>query len=205
MAGALPLAAHVGAPPLSAQRAVLPLAALPQVVLSPVDAAKELSADGKTGKPLPLRFAVPQQVALDPANCGTWEQLSDGRLWRLRVVSTNATDLNFGFGRFSLPEGATLHISAESEPYFQGPYTAEDNQPDGQLWTAVVPGGAAVLELFVPTQAEQDPQLLLTRVGTGFRDFFHKARDLSIARPKAPATTTSSARSASPGPTKSEA
>ncbi len=184
--GTLPLVARAGAPPLSFQRAVLPVAGVQQVLLPPTAAVLELLADAKAGNTSPLRFAVPREVALTPANSGTWEEVAGGRLWRLRVVSSQATDLNFGFARFWLPEGATLHISAESEPYFQGPYTAADHQPDGQLWTAVVPGEAAVVELFVPRQAQAEPQLLLTQVGTGYRDFWHRQKGL--VTPKAQGT-----------------
>jgi hypothetical protein len=182
----LSFTAQAGAPPLSSKQVVLPLAAVQQVALPPTDIAKELAADAKVAKPAPLRIAIAVPLELTPANSGTWEQLPEGRLWRLRIVSTNATDLNFGFTKFWLPEGATLHVSAEGDSFFQGPYTAEDNQADGQLWTAVVPGEAAVIELFVPTQAQQAPQLVLTQVGTGYRDFAHKWKDLGT--PKAEGT-----------------
>jgi hypothetical protein len=65
-------------------------------------------------------------------------------------------------------------VLSESEPYFQGPYTARDNKAHGQLWTPVVPGDAAVIELFVPTQAKQEPLLVLGQVGAGYRDMFHR-------------------------------
>jgi hypothetical protein len=178
LAGALPLAAHVGAPPVSAQLRVLPLTAIQQVALLPTDPAAELAADAKAGQPVPLRFAVPQNVIMSPANAGTWEQLPEGRLWRLRLVSTNATDLNFGFTQFWLPDGATLYVISETDNSYQGPYTAAENNAAGQLWTPVVPGEAAIIELFVPTGANGEPRLVLTQVGTGYRDLFHLRKDL---------------------------
>jgi lysyl endopeptidase len=178
LAGAFPSMAHVGAPPLSAQRAVLPVAAVQRVALMPTDIAAERAADAKAGKQSPLRFAVAQHVELTPASAGTWEQLPDGRLWRLRLVSTNATDLNLGFAQFGLPEGATLHLISEADSSYQGPYTAADNTPAGQLWTPVVPGEAAVVELFVPSGVTEAPRLMLTQVGTGYRNLFHLREDL---------------------------
>src|SRR5205823_9332055 len=83
------------------------------------------------------------------------------RLWRLRVSSAGATDLNFGFTTFWLPRGAMLWISSETEPYYEGPYTAEHNQDYRQLWTPVVPGQSAIIELFVPSDVQEQPQLVL--------------------------------------------
>ena len=179
----LPLAlARDSAPPYSAQKSTQALSSIGQLTLKPTDVPAELAADTALGRMSPLRFAVPQDVSVTPATQGTWEAVEGGRLWRLRVVSTGATDLNFGFSSFWLPEGATLHISAESEDYFQGPYTAQDNADHGQLWTALVPGDAAVIEVFVPTGAQPEPQLILSRVGTGYRDWFGRKGGPGLAK-----------------------
>ena len=69
---------------------------------------------------------------------------------------------------------------SEGDDYYQGPYTAADNKPDGQLWTPVVPGEAEIIELFVPTAAKEEPQLVLTQVAAGYRDLFHQRKDLSV-------------------------
>ena len=182
LAGALPVTAHVGTPPLSLQRQVLPVAAVQQIALPPTDVNAELAADAKAAVHVPLRFAVAQSVELTPATAGTWEQLPEGRLWRLRLVSTNATDLNFGFTQFWLPKGASLYVMSEGENYYQGPYTAADNAPAGQLWTPVVPGEEAIIELFVPAGVKEEPRLLLAQVAAGYRDLFHRRKDLNIPK-----------------------
>lgn len=170
--------AHQGTPPISqAQAASLPT--IPQYVLPPTDPQAELAADAREPIRVPLRFAVARPVQITPATYGTWEQLPTGRLWRLRFLSSGATDLNFGFTKFHLPEGATLHIISENDSYYQGPYTAAENQPAEQLWTPVVPGDAAILELFVPAGATEEPQLELTQVSTGYRDLFNRTKDLT--------------------------
>jgi hypothetical protein len=178
LAGALPLSAHVGAPPPSTQFAVLPLTAVQQVALVPTDTVSELAADAKAGNRLPLRFAVPQYVVLTTTNSGTWEQMPGGRLWRLRLVSTNATDLNFGFTQFWLPKGAALYVISETDNSYQGPYTAAENNAAGELWTPVVPGAAGIIELFVPEAVTEQPRLVLTQVSTGYRDLFHLRKNL---------------------------
>jgi len=177
-----PARAMVGAPPRSLQEQVEPLANVRQIVLAPTDTAKELAAEKAKGVQIPLRYAVPQQVRVTPASDGTWEDVPGGRLWRVRLVSTGATDLNLAFTNFWLPEGATLHVIAEDESYYQGPYTSRDNSESGQLWTAVVPGDAAVVELFVPSTAKEEPQLTLMQVGSGFLDLFKRQKDVSIPK-----------------------
>jgi hypothetical protein len=178
LAAAFPGLARDGAPPLSQQRPVRPLGAVRQLVLPATDPRFELAADAARRAGTPLRFANAAAVTVTIETHGTWEQLPEGRLWRLRIASAGATDLNFGFSQFWLPEGATLHILSEDEAYFQGPYTAGDNKPHSQLWTPVVPGGNGCIELFVPAQTAEEPRLVLSQIGLGYRDLFHRRKDL---------------------------
>jgi len=164
--------ARQGAPPISFQRSVQPLTAIPQYVLPATDAQAELVADAQAAEATPLRFAVARKVEITPATHGTWERLSDGRLWRLRITSAGAVSLNLGFSRFWLPEGATLHLISQSGAYFQGPYTSQDYKTHGQLWTPIIPGQSLVVELFVPIAAKAQAQLILSQIGAGYRDLF---------------------------------
>ena len=174
---AVPAWARVGTAPLSQRRVVQALPTVQRLALPPTDALAERNADANSGVTIPLRYAVPSRVELSPATHGTWEHVPGGRLWRLRIHSAGATDLNFGFSKFLLPEGATLHLCAEGEDYFQGPYTARDNKPHGELWTPVVPGDGACLELFVPDGATEEPQLVVSQVSRGYRDMFHRQKN----------------------------
>ena len=127
-----PLLARNGAPPLSRQGHGKPLGQVKQRALPPVDAKARLQED-KQRPSTPVRFAIAQVVQITPDTDGTWENVPGGRLWRLRVNSPGATDLNFAFTTFWLPDGATLHINSLEEDYFQGPYTSKDNKASGQL------------------------------------------------------------------------
>ena len=168
--------ARTGAPPLShtvqlapiAQVAVLELEAIdPEALLAEDEAAKG------AGGAKPERFASPVDVDVTLADVGTWERLPNGGwVWRLRVHAPNATDLNFGLTHYRLAEGATLHVWSEDYDYVEGPYTAVDASHAGDLWTPVVPGERAVLELYEPAGAEQASELVLGRIGRGYRDLF---------------------------------
>src|SRR6266487_6983946 len=100
----LPCSARVGLPPTSFQRHAQSLALVPQLRLRATDSQAELSADMKRGNQVPLRFAVEHRVQISPETHGVWENLPNGRLWRFRLVSAGATDLNLGFTSFWLPD-----------------------------------------------------------------------------------------------------
>ncbi len=159
--------------PLSRGEPVQALANVPQITVGPTDVAAELASDNKIGVTTPLRIASPAMVEITPATHGAWEAVRGGRIWRTRIFSEGATDLNLGFTRFHFPEGATLHLSSEAEDYTQGAFTARDNKPHGQLWTPMIPGDRLVIEMFVPTGANE-PELVLSQINCGYRDLFRR-------------------------------
>jgi hypothetical protein len=171
-------------PPPSAQRQVEPLEMVMIEELDPIDPDALLAEDAATAAlgPGPLRFAAPEDVSITPRTHGTWEVLDDGsRLWRLRISSPHATDLNLGFTRFRLPGGATLHLVSEEHDRFIGPYDSADNRGHGELWTPAMPGDRLVIELYLPTDPAFEPELVLGRIGRGYRDLFRTA---ATATPK---------------------
>jgi lysyl endopeptidase len=153
----------------------------PSLVLPAVDAARELAtdaramnaalaADGAVEKR--LRVAVGNRVDATAARDGSWETLPGGdRLWRLTVQSPNATDLRFGFSRFRVPQGVTLHVIDEASRAYDGAYTSADTTPDGQLWLAPVSGDTLTLELHVPAGIVlAGDAVVLSSVGAGYRN-----------------------------------
>ena len=169
------VSARQGTPPKSRQAFTLPLHAVAVVELPGVNADALRTEDEGRAKPAPMRFAVPRKVRILPGSHGTWESLPDqGKLWRLQVYVPGALNLNFGFTTYRLPPGATLHITSAADDHYEGPYTAQDNKAHGQLWTPVVPGDRAVIELYLPPGAAAF-ELELTRIGAGYRNPFHKA------------------------------
>lgn len=120
----------------------------------------------------PYRFAEGRKVSVNPSNSGTWEDLgADLRLWRLRIHSPGALNLNLGFTRYRMPEGGSLFIYAPEGEGFLGPYSDADNEEHGQLWTPILDGEEVVLELIVPTDRRYELQLDLSSVNHGFKGF----------------------------------
>ena len=213
LAAVVPAQARQGFPPASFAQPVQMLRSVDLVVLPAVDVAALRAEDEKAlveGIGGPARFAAAIPVDLDATRDGSWETLPDGsRIWRLRVVSPGAFSLNFGFSRFRLPDGATVHfypvtavpVQAGGTPHGQdgptdparaasadaavaaasawdGPYEAADASPDGQFWTAVVPGDDAMVELWVHAEAAFEPELVISQVGHDYRGFASLARAL---------------------------
>ena len=142
----------------------IPEHALPlQVVAKSVQAAQSKSE--------PYAFAV--GVALPQTlTDGVWQQAdADTWSWRMRVFSASAQTLYFHFSQLRFPTGAALWIYDAAGQRVEGPYTQANETPDGQLWTAVVPGETAVLELRVPAAAKNQVQLQLAEAYHGFRGF----------------------------------
>ena len=79
--------------------------------------------------------------------------------------------MNFEFDQFQLPASARLYIYDAQGALVQGPYTAANQNADGRLWTAVVAGDEAVLELRVDTAERSQVKLQLGTVYHGFQSF----------------------------------
>ena len=169
--------ARYGEPPKSVSEGLLTSKTeISTIELPAVDVSKLLNTHKKEPySAKPLRFAVPNELSVSPKTHGDWIDVNGGRVWQIRFTSQNATDINFGFTRFQLPEGAMLHVIsfADNPVYYDGPYTAKDNRDYNQFWSPPVPGGDVAVELFVPDGADA-VELELTRVSTGFRDIFKR-------------------------------
>jgi lysyl endopeptidase len=122
---------------------------------------------------LPPRFAIPEQVALTPANSGTWEDVGKGlKLWRLRIIGREGTtSLNLGFTRFKLPPNARLLLYSTDGLETSRAFTAADNEAHGQLWTPVVLTNDLIVELTVPKKEAKSVQLRIGSINQGYRGF----------------------------------
>lgn len=152
----------------------MPQDAVPLIVapLSPreeIDRVDELRAlQGQ-----PPRFAESFPVVVTPDTDGVWEPLADGRvLWRLRVGSPDAVNLNLGFARFVMPEGGQLLIYSADGSQVVRPFTAADNEDHGELWTPVVAADEVVIEVTLPdAKLIAQLELKLAAINPGYRGF----------------------------------
>lgn len=121
------------------------------------------------------RYAIPKKVLIRPVETGTWEKLGDGRvMWRYHVVAAEASSLNFGFTEYEMPKSATLWAYSPDFKHQVGPYTAANNSAAKQLWTPVILGEEAVIEVTVLESELKDMKLQLSQIGQGYRFFGRK-------------------------------
>jgi hypothetical protein len=178
------LSAGGGSLPRSALPGTVPLDQVELRVMPLVDVGALRAEDVErenSGAPVAPRFATNLGVALTPENSGTWETIEDGaRLWRLSVTSAGALNLSLGLKTFDLPKGARFWVHAPDGSWVQGPYTGENRNALGGLWTAMVLGEEIVAELHVPEGAEAG--LEITSVNHGYRFFGERESEISAKR-----------------------
>ena len=113
-------------------------------ILPKIDTERLLAEDRVRDKdpqrPGPMRFAVAAEVAFTLSNASTWQTVPDGRLWRLRIQSPGAKNLNLGITRFDMPEGAKLWLYDPARKHVEGPYTSRNRSRLGSLWTPAIEG-----------------------------------------------------------------
>ena len=173
-AGCLLLAStySFAAQPLAQQNVDLrALETVEQKVLAPLD-LQQIRAQDATDELADSapRFALPVVVDIRPSSDGTWQDLGDRRIWRYRVRSEVASSFNFGFTKFLMPAGGELWVYSPDFKSRFGPYTTANNHAHRQLWTPVVLGNEAVIELSFPAKGAE-PELHLTQIGQGYRGF----------------------------------
>ena len=155
-----------------------------------VDVARLRTEDvQREARDLAPRFAQSLTVNMTPLDSGEWEDLDANTLvWRLRVQSPKALSLNFGFTEYNMPAGGRLLVypaglARTDDQELVRTFTAADNESHGQLWTPIVPGDEAVIEVVVPREKAGQLKLRLTKVGHDYRGFSRMAQQMQLVQP----------------------
>jgi len=119
-------------------------------------------------------FAIPSDVDLSPADVGEITYHDDGFVsWSLRIQSKNAKNINLGFVWDNVPESTfVLLLDGNGEPADE-PMLADLNNPNGEIYTAIVEGSA--MEVYAEVDADDWQAFLnsfrIKRISLGFLDF----------------------------------
>lgn len=130
--------------------------------------ARAALAEDKDGE---HAFAESTAVSFTPHTIGRWDSPAPGiRRWRLAVERDGALSINLGFTRYLMPRGGTLELH-DAQGKTIAKFGDEHVKAHRELWTPIVPGIRATIEVTVPERAEKDLVLELSNVGAAFRDF----------------------------------
>ena len=176
--------AEIKAQPLSKNYKVLPLEMVDVLEITGLDVNKAIAENMDAGPdkgPHRVGLAAKVEIITGAPNFlalpqvkgqirGTWEELESGLfMWRLRVSSPGARWLSFGFTKYKMPRDASLYAYTPDYQWVAGPYTSKDNEAHGQLWTPMIFGDEAVLELTIKETSIKELQLVLGSVTHGYR------------------------------------
>ena len=156
--------------------------------LEPMDAAKlieaDLALDGKQGTP--RRIGLVSELGRGriglSAKDSSWQPLADGRLlWRAHLHAPGARGLGFVFDAFHLPAGAELWIRRADGSDWLTRYTDADNPFGQRLYTPILAGDDAVIELVLPAAMREFVRLELGSVTRAYRDVEPDAFEKTVA------------------------
>lgn len=125
------------------------------------------------------RYAEPIPTQISPKTHGEWTFENGMAIWTLEVESPQARNLNFGFTTYWMPEGGQLMVYSEDGRHYVGPFTDDDNKSHRQLWTPMVFGESATIEVILPEDSARLLELELTSVNHGFRNPGEPSRERS--------------------------
>ncbi len=120
----------------------------------------------------PLRFAEAFLLGRSASEVGTWTTEANGdEVWRLRIETPEAKSINLGFSKYRMPVGGNLVISSGDKSQSIRPFTADDNDDHGELWTPIIDGDNVLIEARVPAGKRASLQLELQAINAAFVDF----------------------------------
>lgn len=145
---------------------------LPQMDLQGLRQKAFIQDDTKAIKA--LQFAIPHQIDQEFLQLASQEIVDTEKgqqaIYRLKMSSSNAISLNFGFSQFYLPLSAALHIYSSDGKMLLPPITSRDNDEHGQYWTAIISDKEVIIELNVALEQVQQVRLTLATANQAFLD-----------------------------------
>ena len=124
-------------------------------------------------KNVPYRFGNPFDVNFNLNNSGTWENIDNGRLWRLSITSKNAYSINLLYDKFVIPEGAELYVYDKDKSTILGAFTNLNNKSYETFATSPTKGDVTIIEYFEPYNVEFNGTIQIGRVVHAYKDVFY--------------------------------
>ena len=153
--------------------AVQPVTFVERIVPEPIDIQSiRVEDELREREGGPYRFAIPRTIMITPDANGMWEEIDDDTLlWRIQITSPGARSISLGFTRYLMPPGGSLFIYSADQKQVLGPFTEDDNEGHGQLWTPLIHSDDIVVELTITVSEVSQLELELTYINHGYRGF----------------------------------
>jgi len=129
------------------------------------------AAEKNNTKDSPWQFGKNIFVDLDFKSLALIDSLSQGVLYRLKLISQGALSLNLKFSEFKIPENAVLYIYNSDKTNILGGFTSANMQESGTFATSLIKGDKIILEYYEPFDTDFSGELVLGRITHGFRGF----------------------------------
>ena len=121
-------------------------------------------------KTLPWRYGIERTLQLDMTQIGRWLTLENGsRIWRARIISTDALNLSINFSDFYLPDGASIHLYNDDKDDVVLSRTRGSNTRTTPFGSWFVKGESINIEYFEPANTQEIATLEIGGIIHGYR------------------------------------
>jgi hypothetical protein len=134
-----------------------------------IDELKSEDAINMANKVGIYRFGHEHIVDLNVLEAATVTSTANGDVYQVEFISKDALTMNVFFQEFDLGPGEYVQIFDSEGKFYDGAYTAANNQPDRLLSTLPIPATKIVVEYFKPTDSDYDSKLTIGHVVQGYR------------------------------------
>ena len=146
-----------------------------------LDALRKEDAVTDAHKDIAWRFGDLIPVKLNLNNAGVWENLPNGRAWRLTIECSGAQSINLNYNSFYMPPGAQFFLFNKN--IILGAFNQENNKTNGQFATSIMAGDRVTLEYFEPLSQLGKGELEISSIVHGYRSINDKTKGFGNSGP----------------------
>jgi hypothetical protein len=118
------------------------------------------------------KFAQMLSSNIHPYQYGQWNEVENGRVWRVGICSPNAYSLYLVFGTYHLLPGVKLFVYRPNLSAAAGAFSSKNNNRSNSLTVAPLAGDSLIIEMDIPDDIDRFGELVLTRIGHDFVNEF---------------------------------
>src|SRR5665647_3262555 len=139
--------------------------------LSKIDTASLLAYNKEN--PLPMRYAVLEEVSIDMKSEATRTVLSDGgTMWQYRINSEVGKSVQVIFKKYLVPDNAELYLYNDGYVNVNGAFTKSNMTENLMFVTGDIPGNHVIIEYYEPAGVLFGGEVIIGWIGQSYIDIF---------------------------------